>query len=83
MFPDNFVQAAFQQVETEYVQSKLNQTNVGTITVWHSVRKHVDGMDALGMIVLFIALGLMTGQVGREAKVLRHFVLKLKSLPFM
>ena len=50
MFPENIVQAMFQQVETEYIDKNVTHPgNIGSFSiVTRSVHKHVNGMDALG-----------------------------------
>lgn len=46
MFPDNIVQATFQQVETEYreIRPVMNSTTIAV----QAVHRHMDGMNALG-----------------------------------
>ncbi|KAL3078810.1 hypothetical protein niasHS_014592 [Heterodera schachtii] len=68
MFPDNIVQATFQQMETEYVEIRPPTNVSSTTAIVHAVHRHIDGMNTLGMIMFFIALGLVMGHLGREAK---------------
>uniref|UniRef100_A0A1I8BEE6 Amino acid transporter n=1 Tax=Meloidogyne hapla TaxID=6305 RepID=A0A1I8BEE6_MELHA len=78
MFPDNIVRASFQQIETEYVDKNVTHPQLGTFTIVTSaVHKYVDGMNALGLIVFFIALGLVMGQLGDEAKPLADLFISL------
>uniref|UniRef100_A0A915ND66 Amino acid transporter n=1 Tax=Meloidogyne javanica TaxID=6303 RepID=A0A915ND66_MELJA len=78
MFPDNIVRATFQQIETEYVSKNVSNPKLGTFTVvTSSVHKYIDGMNSLGLIVFFIALGLVMGQLGDEAKPLADLFISL------
>nr|CAD2145775.1 unnamed protein product [Meloidogyne enterolobii] len=78
MFPDNIVRATFQQIETEYVDKNVSNPKLGTFTVvTSSVHKYIDGMNSLGLIVFFIALGLVMGQLGDEAKPLADLFISL------
>lgn len=47
MFPDNIVQASFQQIETEYREQRP-ANNASAAAIVHAVHKHTDGMNTLG-----------------------------------
>uniref|UniRef100_A0A915DZ16 Amino acid transporter n=1 Tax=Ditylenchus dipsaci TaxID=166011 RepID=A0A915DZ16_9BILA len=71
MFPDNIVQATFQQIETEYREETIRRsmTNMSSATIVKAVRRHVDGMNVLG--------GLVMGHLGPKAKPLADLFISL------
>ncbi|TMS35322.1 hypothetical protein L596_002751 [Steinernema carpocapsae] len=73
MFPDNIVQASFQQTQTDYQTTIISQADNSTKESLNVTEKKVDGMNVLGFIVFCIVFGIVIGQVGEKAKVLADF----------
>uniref|UniRef100_A0A1B6LEI8 Amino acid transporter n=2 Tax=Graphocephala atropunctata TaxID=36148 RepID=A0A1B6LEI8_9HEMI len=88
MFPDNLVQACFQQVSTTYKKVKplvITSSN-------HSDDKPVDeyilkpqlvykdGTNVMGMIVFCLAFGLLAGQMGEKGKLMVQFFVVLNDI---
>uniref|UniRef100_A0AAR2LQX2 Amino acid transporter n=1 Tax=Pygocentrus nattereri TaxID=42514 RepID=A0AAR2LQX2_PYGNA len=65
MFPENLVQACFQQVK-EF--SSFNLTKEYTI-----VGAYSDGINVLGIIVFCVAFGLVIGKMGERGRILLEF----------
>jgi solute carrier family 1 (high affinity glutamate transporter) protein 2 len=80
MFPENIVQATFQQVQTKYVKVrpkllKRNDTVIAA-TALEYLKPSVEytaGMNVLGIIVFCIAFGIVLSQLGDEARVMLDF----------
>lgn len=83
MFPENLLQACFQQVETTYVKEKakprflhpdelLNATNTSTYVLKRTLQ-FKDGTNVLGLIVFCIAFGIIAGQMGPDAEMMVQF----------
>jgi len=84
-FPENLVQACFQQVETIYVKAEVsiippNSTNATEIIeavnqTDKMVRdlQYKDGMNVLGIIAFCTAFGIIIGNMQEEAKVMIDF----------
>jgi len=84
MFPENIVQATFQQVQTKYVKVrpkivKKNDTAYmlglanGTYDYMKPSVEYVAGMNVLGIIVFTIAFGIVLGQQEGESNVVVRF----------
>ena len=84
MFPENIVQATFQQVQTKYVTIrpkivKKNDTAYmaalanGTYDYMKPSVEYVAGMNVLGIIVFTIAFGIVLGQLEGESNVVVKF----------
>ncbi|VDK46528.1 unnamed protein product [Anisakis simplex] len=84
MFPENIVQATFQQVQTTYVPVKpkilrKNTTEMllalanGSMTVMRPSIEYTPGMNVLGIIVFCIAFGIVVSQLGEEARLMVEF----------
>lgn len=83
MFPENLLQACFQQVETTYVKEKpkprflhpdevVNATNTSTYVLKRTLQ-FKDGTNVLGLIVFCIAFGIIAGQMGPDAELMVQF----------
>lgn len=89
MFPENLVQACFQQYKTrreELVPTKVSNTTtipplattimsvVENITKeYQIVGSYTDGINILGIIVFSVAFGLVIGKMGEKGRVLLEF----------
>lgn len=84
MFPENLVQATFQQVQTKYVQVrpkilKKNDTETlaklasGALDYMVPSTEYTAGMNVLGVIIFCIAFGIVVSQLGDEAQVMVDF----------
>ncbi|CAD6190483.1 unnamed protein product [Caenorhabditis auriculariae] len=84
MFPENIVQATFQQVQTKYITVrpkivKNNDTatlaalNNGTLDYVKASVEYTSGMNVLGIIVFCIGVGISLSQLGAEASVMVQF----------
>lgn len=95
MFPENLLQACFQQVETTYVKSKSkpnivkhNITADSEISAASNVTEFVmkraltfkDGTNVLGLIVFCIAFGIITGQMGPDGELMTQFFMSLNEI---
>merc|ERR1711970_819212 len=70
MFPENIVQACFQQTESYYVEEEIGNSTLGdNIT---TIRRHKlrfkDGMNVLGLIVFLYCIRNYHWSVGREGE---------------
>ncbi|KAH7714715.1 glutamate transporter protein [Aphelenchoides avenae] len=80
MFPENIVQATFQQVQTKYVKVrpkvlKRNDTALAAAAA-EFLKPSVEytaGMNVLGIIVFCIAFGIVLSQFGEEAGAMLEF----------
>ncbi|XP_077493870.1 excitatory amino acid transporter-like [Amblyomma americanum] len=90
MFPENLLQACFQQVETTYVKEKpkprflhpdevLNATNTTTYVLKRTLQ-FKDGTNVLGLIVFCIAFGIIAGQMGPDAELMVQFFSSLNEI---
>lgn len=90
MFPENLLQACFQQVETTYVKEKpkprfihpeemLNATNASTYVLKRTLQ-FKDGTNVLGLIVFCIAFGIIAGQMGPDAELMVQFFTSLNEI---
>jgi len=89
LFPENLVQACFQQTQTVWVEKKadiiapsINETDATTLasvdlndTVKEMVRslEFKDGMNVLGIIGFCMAFGMIIGQMQQQAKPMIEF----------
>ncbi|CAN8022811.1 unnamed protein product [Ixodes persulcatus] len=93
MFPENLLQACFQQVETTYVKEKAKpkfvplHANLSDVTasnetvyVMKRVLQFKDGTNVLGLIVFCIAFGIIAGQMGPEAELIVNFFSSLNEI---
>lgn len=90
MFPENLLQACFQQVETTYVKEKpkprfihpdevLNATNTSAYVLKRTLQ-FKDGTNVLGLIVFCIAFGIIAGQMGPDAELMVQFFSSLNEI---
>uniref|UniRef100_A0A1E1X3N7 Amino acid transporter n=1 Tax=Amblyomma aureolatum TaxID=187763 RepID=A0A1E1X3N7_9ACAR len=90
MFPENLLQACFQQVETTYVKEKpkprfihpdevLNATNTSAYVLKRTLQ-FKDGTNVLGLIVFCIAFGIIAGQMGPDAELMVQFFTSLNEI---
>lgn len=73
MFPENLVQACFQQTQTNYLTKKINSTN-GTVV--EKVTKEVayrDGINVLGIIIFCIPFGIIIGKTKHKTRIMTEF----------
>uniref|UniRef100_A0A3P9JYC9 Amino acid transporter n=1 Tax=Oryzias latipes TaxID=8090 RepID=A0A3P9JYC9_ORYLA len=71
LFPENLVQACFQQVR--YVQVPTNRTRAPPqFTIKRSLQ-FKSGMNVLGLIGFFVAFGVIMGKMGEKAKLMLEF----------
>ncbi|XP_068598005.1 excitatory amino acid transporter 2a [Brachionichthys hirsutus] len=73
LFPENLVQACFQQTVTSKVQVPTNRTR-GPPQV--SVKRSLQfkgGMNVLGLIGFFVSFGVIMGKMGEKAKLMLDF----------
>ncbi|CAH1401948.1 unnamed protein product [Nezara viridula] len=88
MFPDNLVQACFQQVQTTYKKVKplvlADDSNMTLSQNSSYVMKqqlvYKDGTNVMGMIVFCLAFGLFAGQMGPKGKVIVDFFVVLNEI---
>ncbi|XP_076332804.1 excitatory amino acid transporter-like isoform X2 [Tachypleus tridentatus] len=94
MFPENLLQACFQQVETVYVEVKAkpsfirtavnasNDTDFDNFTQFVDKRhlQYKDGTNVLGLIVFCIAFGIICGQIGQEGEIMVNFFIILNEI---
>lgn len=85
MFPENLLQACFQQVETIYVKTKpkVNFKKINeTLPEFVMKRKFVfkDGTNVLGLIVFCIAFGIVSGQMGPQSDIMVKFFVQLNEI---
>lgn len=93
MFPENLLQACFQQVETTYVQavakpkfvplhvnSTMSEAVNETVYVTKRVLQFKNGTNVLGLIVFCIAFGIIAGQMGPDAELMVRFFTTLNEI---
>ncbi|XP_075226781.1 excitatory amino acid transporter-like [Lycorma delicatula] len=84
MFPENLVQACFQQVQTTYKKIKpsvvINASATATDHILKRDLVYKDGTNVMGMIVFCLAFGLLAGQMGNKGKVMVDFFVILNEL---
>ncbi|XP_035215700.1 excitatory amino acid transporter-like [Stegodyphus dumicola] len=94
MFPENLLQACFQQVETSYSKEKpkilkvtgLNDSvGIGEILnetqyITKRTLTYKDGTNVLGLIVFCIAFGIFAGNMGPDGRIMVHFFVVLNEI---
>ncbi|XP_023244102.1 excitatory amino acid transporter-like [Centruroides sculpturatus] len=91
MFPENLLQACFQQVETTYVKRKPmivrthaeDGTNISVFaneTILKRSLIYKDGTNVLGLIIFCIAFGIITGQMEYEGELMVRFFVILNDI---
>ncbi|RZF45728.1 hypothetical protein LSTR_LSTR011867 [Laodelphax striatellus] len=82
MFPENLVQACFQQVQTTY--KTVNSSTANDDGSNHTVQKkelvYRDGTNVMGMIVFCLAFGLLAGQMGKKGRLMVDFFVVLNEI---
>uniref|UniRef100_A0A8D2LKP2 Amino acid transporter n=1 Tax=Varanus komodoensis TaxID=61221 RepID=A0A8D2LKP2_VARKO len=84
LFPENLVQACFQQVTQRtdghaihtngsVLNATITEVNVGPSTVTQKQLEFKAGMNVLGLIGFFIAFGIAMGKMGDQAKPMADF----------
>ncbi|KAI1708820.1 sodium:dicarboxylate symporter family domain-containing protein [Ditylenchus destructor] len=84
MFPENIVQATFQNMQTKYVTVrpkiiKRNDTQALAALARGSYDRlvpsveYVDGLNVLGIIVFCIGFGIVVSQLGEQARIMVEF----------
>lgn len=79
MFPENLLQACFQQVETTYENVTKATLNAAGKQEYTLKRKIVfkNGTNVLGLIVFCIAFGVVSGQMGPQADLMVKFFVQV------
>ncbi|VDO29537.1 unnamed protein product, partial [Brugia timori] len=83
-FPENIVQATFQQVQTKYISVKpkiikKNSSEIlqaianGSLAVMKPSVEYTAGMNVLGVIVFCISFGIVLSQLGEQAQTMVDF----------
>ncbi|XP_022645706.1 excitatory amino acid transporter 2-like isoform X2 [Varroa jacobsoni] len=82
MFPENLLQACFQQVETTYENVTKATLNAAGKQEYTLKRKIVfkNGTNVLGLIVFCIAFGVVSGQMGPQADLMVKFFVQLNEI---
>nr|CAD7453690.1 unnamed protein product [Timema tahoe] len=88
LFPDNLMQACFQQVQTTY--KKVPQAlvfhgpNISGVATPEFIMKrslvYKDGTNVMGMIVFCLAFGLLAGQMGPKGRLMVDFFVVLNDI---
>ncbi|KAI6194493.1 Excitatory amino acid transporter 2 [Aphelenchoides besseyi] len=84
MFPENIVQATFQQMQTKYVRVRpkvlkkndtetMNLLNSGALDTLVPSVEYILGMNVLGVIIFCIGFGIIVSQLGEEARLMVEF----------
>ncbi|XP_034040536.1 excitatory amino acid transporter 2-like isoform X2 [Thalassophryne amazonica] len=73
LFPENLVQACFQQVQTIVSAVPTNRTNGPTQLILKRSLQFKSGMNVLGLIGFFVAFGVIMGKMGEKAKLMLDF----------
>uniref|UniRef100_A0AAF5DQ33 Amino acid transporter n=2 Tax=Strongyloides stercoralis TaxID=6248 RepID=A0AAF5DQ33_STRER len=84
MFPENIVQATFQQTQTKYVKTrpkyvKSNDSETlkalanGTFDYMKPTVEYTSGMNVLGVIVFCIGFGIVVSRLGEEGRIMVQF----------
>lgn len=79
MFPENLLQACFQQVETIYENVTKPGLDKDSPPQYIQRRKLVfkNGTNVLGLIVFCIAFGVVSGQMGSQADLMVKFFVQV------
>lgn len=94
MFPENLLQACFQQVETSYSKEKPKIVKVSdyndTLDIGIAINEtqyitkrtlsYKDGTNVLGLIVFCIAFGIFAGNMGPDGRIMVHFFVVLNEI---
>ena len=84
MFPENLMQACFNQVETNYRDVKVKASGskwVQNVTMKKErVVVYKEGTNILGLIVFCTAFGILCGQMGEEAEPMVRFFVVLNDI---
>ncbi|CAB3406540.1 unnamed protein product [Caenorhabditis bovis] len=85
MFPENIVQATFQQVQTEYMPIKpvrfRNSTVNGTAEIMHKqTLTYTNEMNVLGLIVFCSGFGIILSILGDQARLMINFFIVLDAI---
>ncbi|CEF59272.1 Excitatory amino acid transporter 2 [Strongyloides ratti] len=91
MFPENIIQATFQQVQTEYIEVKtrihkvsgVNETEVSNFTepvVMKPTLKYTNEMNVLGLIVFCSGFGVILSILGEQARLMINFFVVLDAI---
>lgn len=80
MFPENLLQACFQQVETKYENVTKATLNADGEVEYMLKRKmqFKNGTNVLGLIVFCIAFGIVSGQMGPQADLMVKFFVQVR-----
>lgn len=77
IFPDNIVQAAFQQAHTVYVEETTslakNSTENGTVPTLVRVVSYRSGTNTLGLVFFCLVFGSLLGSLGAKGQVVIDF----------
>ncbi|XP_059179788.1 excitatory amino acid transporter 2a [Centropristis striata] len=75
LFPENLVQACFQQIQTVVtkVQVPTNRTKAPPQFTVKRALQFKSGMNVLGLIGFFVAFGVIMGKMGEKAKLMLEF----------
>uniref|UniRef100_A0A3P8T8M5 Amino acid transporter n=1 Tax=Amphiprion percula TaxID=161767 RepID=A0A3P8T8M5_AMPPE len=76
MFPENLVQACFQQVRDLEHPSSIplsTHTEVNITKEYMIIGSYSDGINVLGLIVFCVAFGLVIGKMGEKGRILLEF----------
>uniref|UniRef100_A0A0N4ZB35 Amino acid transporter n=1 Tax=Parastrongyloides trichosuri TaxID=131310 RepID=A0A0N4ZB35_PARTI len=91
MFPENIIQATFQQVQTEYIEVKtrvhkvsgVNDTDLGNMTepvIMKPTLKYTNEMNVLGLIVFCTGFGVILSILGEQARLMINFFVVLDAI---
>uniref|UniRef100_A0A0N5C9Y4 Amino acid transporter n=1 Tax=Strongyloides papillosus TaxID=174720 RepID=A0A0N5C9Y4_STREA len=91
MFPENIIQATFQQVQTEYVEVKTrihkvtggNDTEMNNMTepiMMKPTLKYTNEMNVLGLIVFCTGFGVILSILGEQARLMINFFVVLDAI---
>uniref|UniRef100_A0A0K0FPZ4 Amino acid transporter n=1 Tax=Strongyloides venezuelensis TaxID=75913 RepID=A0A0K0FPZ4_STRVS len=91
MFPENIIQATFQQVQTEYVEVKTrihkvtggNDTEMSNMTepiIMKPTLKYTNEMNVLGLIVFCTGFGVILSILGEQARLMINFFVVLDAI---
>ncbi|KAE9556382.1 hypothetical protein FO519_000422 [Halicephalobus sp. NKZ332] len=91
MFPENIIQATFQQVQTNYIPVKprlqrinLNGTNMAEnstiIPLMKPILEYTNEMNVLGLIVFCTGFGIVLSILGDQAKLMINFFIVLDAV---
>lgn len=85
MFPENIIQATFQQVQTEYVAIKpvrvrANFTFNLTETIQKPTLSYTNEMNVLGLIVFCSGFGIILNLLGDQARLMINFFIVLDAI---